>query len=379
MGLDDIGPSLDREALDAPVRALLGCPTAEILNWEAKPIGYAHINNSTGGILRVSGRARVREGSTAWSLVLKILQAPAETWVQRAAEVLGWSPEEAALYREGWLWDREARAYSSLLADLRGRLRAPACFGVAQPSAHARWLWLEDVGDADEHAWSLDTFAEAARALGSFNGAYLVERSLPSASWLNRRWLRIWSTTSVPVAIRLIRRPDTWEQPAIRRAFPIPAAERLLRLSGEVAELLDVLDRLPRTLCHHDAFRPNLLVRRAGPGAAFRAVDWGFMGTGAIGEDAGQLLGASLLWNVADPARAADLEDAIFEGYLDGLRDSGWAGDFNLARRGFALAAVVRWGIHAPRLYEAPGSSRTSSPPGMTGAPSTRSSPSAPR
>lgn len=52
---------------------------------------------------------------------------------------------------------------------------------------------------------------------------------------------------------------------------------------------------------------------------------------------------------------ARDLEGTIVESYLDGLRVAGWTGDARLARRSIALAAVLRWTMHAPLHFVSPG------------------------
>jgi hypothetical protein len=340
-----------------PVRQLLGSEQADIVSWEIQPIAYAHISDTMANLRRVMGTAILNEKRIPWSLVLKILRPLPDAFVQYVTELFTLSAAEVGLVTEGWLWDREASAYASLLADLPGNLRAPRCFGVVEPAQDVRWLWLEDVANIKSYPWSLDDFSQAARALGTFNGAYLADRPLPAASWLNHRWVRIWSTLTTRVAVQVLQRSDTWQQPAIRRAFPAARADRLLQLADDVPHLLDQLDTLPPTLCHHDAFCLNLLrCRTTSQETAFVAIDWAYVGIGRIGEDVGHLLAASLLWNEADIRHVPALEDAIFEGYLAGLRDVGWRGDPLLARQGFALSAVARWGLHAPRLYETPGS-----------------------
>ncbi len=47
-----------------------------------------------------------------------------------------------------------------------------------------------------------------------------------------------------------------------------------------------------------------------------------------------------------DQARAMD--HAVFQGYLQGLRDSGWTGDARQARLGYAASAALGWGLGTP-------------------------------
>ncbi|NIP97562.1 MAG: hypothetical protein GWO24_30680, partial [Akkermansiaceae bacterium] len=78
----------------------------------------------------------------------------------------------------------------------------------------------------------------------------------------------------------------------------------------------------------HDAFRRNLLTRdRPGEEPETVAIDWQIVGTGAIGEELAPLVGVSLQFFEFDIDRAADLDEAAFGAYLQGLEDAGWSGD----------------------------------------------------
>ena len=60
-----------------------------------------------------------------------------------------------------------------------------------------------------------------------------------------------------------------------------PAAGAL----GGRETLLARFQRLPRTLCHHDAFVRNLLLESTATGERVVAIDWSYIGTGALGEE----------------------------------------------------------------------------------------------
>jgi hypothetical protein len=95
-----------------------------------------------------------------------------------------------------------------------------------------------------------------------------------------------------------------------------------------------------------DAYRPNLFIRRDAQGnAQLVAIDWVFAGTGSLGEEIANLLAASLIWFAYDAAQAKHLDETVFAGYLAGLREAGWAGDFRLARLGYTAACALRWGL----------------------------------
>jgi thiamine kinase-like enzyme len=101
--------------------------------------------------------------------------------------------------------------------------------------------------------------------------------------------------------------------------------------------VLDRLEARPSTLCHLDAFRKNLF-DRAGETVA---IDWSYVGTAPIGVEIGQLVMGSVAFaeHGHDPHALAA---ASLDAYVAGLRDSGWNGDEDAVRDGFALAAI-RW------------------------------------
>jgi hypothetical protein len=177
--------------------------------------------------------------------------------------------------------------------------------------------------------------------LGHFNGAYLVDRPLPSWTWLSSGWLRHNIETSAS-ALPLLR--DSLDHPLVRRWLPGRASDRLFRLWEERDLYLDALDRLPQTLCHLDLFRRNLFARRTADGDYESvAVDWAFAGRGAVGEELVSLVLASFIFYEVGLDKAQAIEQIVFEGYLEGLRDAGWRGDSRQVRLGYAAAASLRY------------------------------------
>jgi hypothetical protein len=121
----------------------------------------------------------------------------------------------------------------------------------------------------------------------------------------------------------------------VRRVYPPVVAESLFRLCEEREVFLAAVDRLPRTFCHHDAFRRNLFAERSADGGYHTvASDWALAGTGVIGEE--------LLRPVIMPAgffevevgKLQELDATILDGYLRGLRDAGCQGDGRMAHLG---------------------------------------------
>jgi hypothetical protein len=312
---------IDQATLTPLVQSALNRQTVEVIDWECEQL-HGGIGLGT-AIYRFSGGAHDQGQKVPWSLILKTL-CPAED----NTNVSDWN-----------YYKREADAYQSgLLDDLPGRLAAPRCFGVVERQDGTCWVWLEDVGEEIGSQWPLEHFGVVARHAGQFNGAYLVERPLPSWPWLSSGWLRGYIALSVP-AIPLIR--NSLDHPLVRRAWPDDASARFFRMWEERDLYLDALDRLPQTLCHLDLFRRNLFARKTADGDDQTVViDWAFAGRGAIGAELVPLVLASFAFFEIDLDQTQRLEDIVSEGYLEGLRDAGWRGDPRQVRLGYTAASL---------------------------------------
>jgi hypothetical protein len=140
-------------------------------------------------------------------------------------------------------------------------------------------------------------------------------------------------------ALPLLR--TSLDHPLVRRAWPGDAPDRFFRLWKERDLFFDALDRLPQTICHLDVFRRNLFARKTAEGDNQTvAVDWAFAGRGAIGEELVPLIVASLMFYEVGLDQAQALEEIVFEGYLEGLRDAGWRGDPRQVRLGYAAGSL---------------------------------------
>jgi hypothetical protein len=313
--------AIDRATLTPLVQSALPSETVEVIDWAWKQLhGGAGVGNA---VYRFAGQGRDRGQKMPWSLILKTVRPEGDN-----TDISAWN-----------YYKREAEAYrSGLLDDLPGGLAAPRCFGVVERADGTCWMWLEDVRDEIGSHWPLEHYGFVARHLGQFNGAYLVDRSLPSWPWLSSGWWRKYVAESAS-AIPLIR--DSLDHPLVRRTWPGAASDRLFRLWEERALYLDALDRLPQALCHLDMFRRNLFARKTADGDDQTVViDWAFAGRGAIGQELVPLILAGVAFHEVDLAQAQALEDIVFEGYLEGLRDAGWRGDPRQVRLGYTAASL---------------------------------------
>ena len=113
---------------------------------------------------------------------------------------------------------------------------------------------------------------------------------------------------------------------------------------------LDCLDRLPRTVCHYDLHPANLFADGEGSTVA---IDWAFVGLGAIGEDAGNLVPDSVLDFHVDPSQIDALYELAAGSYHRGLRDAGWNGPTSTVRLAMAAAIAAKFAWIAPAILRA--------------------------
>lgn len=326
--------TLDQQTITTLMCQILDLEDGELLQWQVQEISETN-GAATGGVYRLTGTGRGQDREMDWSLILKVLcRTP-------AGKASGGLEQEHVLY-----WKREALVYQSgLLNDLPGGLRGPHCYAVTEQDDESVWLWLEDVKDPHGPCWPLSQYSQAARCLGQMNGAYLAGRPLPAFPWLVR--------TSSPRGLldhfswmwKVVPDPTTWQHPFLRSAFPLPIADRLWRLWEDRGAMLDVLERLPQTFGHLDAWRGNLFaVPEADEEQRLIAIDWAYPGLGTIATDIGDLMAPSFGLFRVEPCDPRTLDRVIFESYLEGLSAAGWQGDRSVVRCAFALFTALKYG-----------------------------------
>jgi hypothetical protein len=296
---------------------------------------YEPVASASIGIWRVRAN-----GLTA---VLKLLagsQLRSEHWPART-EVHDWS-----------YWRREACAYESgLLTALEGGLRAPRCIHIANRGDGSIALWLEDVTGRAGSTWQVADYAPAMERFGRAQGAYL-ERGVPRFEWLSGAWLRSYLEQRSGLI-------DALDEPLVNDLLEYEigsrnaARARVLRMRN--ALLLDAIDTFPRTLCHRDLHPANLF----DCGDTTVAIDWAFVGIGAIGEDAGNLVPDAVFDFHIDPAEINDLYEVVTAAYETGLRDSGWRGTTTELRLALAAAIAAKYVWIAPAIALARRDQRT--------------------
>jgi hypothetical protein len=308
------------------VRAALGEPEALLGGWDAAPVQAA----AQHPLYMLTGAARVGAAEQSWRVVLKVFKPASHP--QDPSHIF-YREREMLLYRSG------------LLNDLPAGLRAPRCYGCDEWEDGTGWLWLEHVQEDGERVWPLARWILAARHLGQFNGAYLAGRPLPQAPWLGGRRLRCWVEAHAERVARIAAAPL---DPDVRRFWPQPVVDGILRLWEERDVICTALERLPQTFCHGDAIRRNLLSRRGTDGSEETVgIDWEGAGHMAVGEEIGQTVSVAGAFFDVDPADLPALDEALFAEYLAGLRDAGWRGEERQVRFAHAAAAALRNAFNA--------------------------------
>jgi hypothetical protein len=327
-------PVLDAQTVNVLMRQSLGCQDIELLKFQMHR-ATDWTGPATKGVYHLTGIGQGQEQEVEWSLVLKVLSPTSEGSKPVSSE------ETHVLY-----WKREVLVYQShLLDDLPGGLRGPRCYSIVEHADSSVWLWLENVKEIYGLRWPLEQYARAAQSLGQLNGAYLAGRPLPSYPWLVRSGSPRGLLDHYGWMWKIVHDPATWQHPQLCATFPVPIASRLLRLWEDHNALLDVLERLPQTFCHLDAWRRNLFAAPERNGhQQLIAIDWAYPGLGTIATDIGDLFAASFSLFGVEPCEPSTLDTVIFQNYLEGLLAAGWRGDRNMVRCAFAIFTALKYG-----------------------------------
>ena len=317
---------IDRDVLTPIVGRALESPEVTITGWECDVL-KGDWSPDKRLVCRIRGRARRGQEDVCWSVVLKV---PNPT----ATHLAPWHRET---------FQREPRLYDSgILDDLPGGLAAPRCLGVTKFTDDEPWMWLEDVDGRPSLQWPVERFGLAARHLGAMQGAFLAGRPLPADPWLDTSgWLPQKLAASADRTAAILE--SFARHPLTRRLYKSELGTRLRKLWAERETIFAALERIPKSLCHHDFCYGNLLSRSLPDGGDQTVVlDWQYAGYGQIGSDIAGLIADSSVCPVRrKAAEPEELTELIVGGYLSGLREAGWDADPGIPH--FACAATLAW------------------------------------
>jgi hypothetical protein len=323
---------LGRDALDDQeyadlVRTVTGQPDAEPVDVRVELVDYPIGTPSTEALLRVSGTARLADGTTTrWSSFVKKLQSPRH-WSQ--IELV---PEQI---REQFIqnlpWRLEIAAHESDLSTLLPEgMRLPTLYRLDEHDDERAAIWMENVDQAPG-PWPLERFERAAYLLGRLSARrqpHLVKPLVPRGNVETPGvGLRYYTNGRVMMgALPALAAAETWRHPLLAAAVCTTGdhglKDDLLELAERLPAVLDGLDALPQTYQHGDASPQNLLVARDNEDE-FVVIDWGFDCPQAVGFDLGQLLVGLAHAGELAPSTLPLIHRAIVAAFMQGLAADG--------------------------------------------------------
>lgn len=322
--------SINESKMSTIVRQALNRSNFRIQGWRARKLEGGAGNPASLGIYRFEGVGSDRNEWLDWSIILKIVQSPAN---------LGYEYYGEGEDHSNWnYWKRELLLYQSRwLESLPEGIKAPVCYDAVESPGNIGGIWLEDVKDTFSNNWPLHRYALAARHLGRLNGIYIARRQLPSFPWLSRQRTRQWLNT--------IRWKDfPWDHPLVWQQFPNLGMEGFRNMLQESERFLARLDQLPKTISHGDTNPSNFISRHLPHNQEQTvAMNWAQIGIEPVGDDLGQLVYGT--YKSLKGYKLRDISETLFTSYINGLQDSGCRVDTQLVRFGFVASAAFRMGL----------------------------------
>jgi len=283
---------------------------------------------STGRLVcRLFGTASDETDEFPWSLYLKVPN-PADTnycpWHREPIQ------REVLLFRSG------------LLEHLPGKIAAPRLLGMTEHADEEPWMWIEDVGGDSAFEWPAERFGVTARQFGRMQGEFLAGRPLPDEPWMETSgWLGVQLAEAAGPMAETTQRIG--KHPFTQKHWRSQFSERVQTIWSRRSALFAAMEHAPKSLCHGDFVYGNLFHRAAPDGGSETAtIDWQYSGLRQIGGDiAGLIADCSVVAPRRKVAEPEEFSAIVLNGYLSGLRESGWRGDTDLAR----FAVLARLGL----------------------------------
>lgn len=303
------------------VRRAHGDSKAVIQNWKCDPLSGGI---GGGAIYRFSGMGVISGNNKNWSVILKVIKYT-ERNTAHGIHPNDWNyyKREADAYRSGWL------------NELPDGISAPRPFGIVDYPDDTCWLWLEDI-QGIKNQWTMQDYEQVARNIGKFNGAFLSNEAIPQQPWMSSNWIREYVNSSSE-GMKILS--NSLDHPLAKRWYPANTSEKIFQLWQQREVYFKAMDQLPQTICHLDFFRRNMfLSENSDAHSDATAIDWAFAGFGCVGADINPLVIVSLAFFDVPLGQAKELDQIVFNGYLDGLQQTGWRGDPRQVRLGYLIS-----------------------------------------
>ncbi|MEE3850169.1 hypothetical protein VZC37_07475 [Gordonia sp. LSe1-13] len=323
------------------VAQLLGLP--EITAVEVAELEYDLPALTTGSRWRVD----VTTPAGSLALVVKIARDV------RHSPIFDLIPADLAeAAARGLPWEIEPDVYRSELGDVvPPGMSLPRCYAVQAIDEHSAAIWIQRV-DHDT-AWTTQTYADAARALGRFAASSEVGRIAdrvghPSGPHQARTYF---DGRLRPQFVDLYRAGEIWSHPIVARHVTPALRARLFALIDLMPQLIDEIEALPLLSAHGDACPNNLL--NIGE-HEFVVIDWAFFGRSRVGFDLTQLTNSAIDLGRMPADRLPELQDVCLRHYRLGLADSGFELDLDALTRAHHIQLAAFSAVSAIPLEQLP-------------------------
>lgn len=231
--------------------------------------------------------------------------------------------------------------------------RLPTVYSIEELDEQRTALWMEDISECPDAAWTDERFRDAATLLGRLAGTSAARDLGPDISAVrDADRLRFYlDGPGAMVFMPAIRGEDLWRVPAVADAADRHLIAGLRSLTDRADELADEMLALPTLPAHGDASPQNLLIESAGGGPGgiteFVVIDWGLYGGACAGFDLGQLLAGWVNQGMMAGAELYRLEPLCLQAYCEGLAYSGTDVPELTVRRGHAASMALFAGLQA--------------------------------
>jgi hypothetical protein len=199
--------AVDAVILTPVLQSALNRNTIKLTQWHAEPISVVRGGIGPSVVYRFTGSVESRDQTIPWSLILKVLTEP-----------VGNQKREVEFYR------------SNLAQAFLPGLRPAHCYSISEQIDETGgieyWLWLEELSAESGVHWTLDDHQQAAQHFGQFQGAFLVDRSLPSAPWLDSSGVRRYLEKVAPWVAQFQQHQN---HQFVQHMYPPAAAESFLQ------------------------------------------------------------------------------------------------------------------------------------------------------